>query len=162
VHVFLHLIVPGSGSGIWILKPDPDQKVIESWPNIDHNPKPCWKQIKKMQQNLRKGFFQCCWAAVLAVASVTVPYSIRSQILFFITFYGLRRDLSSPWRFLLYVGRAAGFEPELVKLAALPRWRYQSAIPALCELFPPSMSYSRPQILHGLAPIGSDPTAKQA
>jgi hypothetical protein len=31
--------------------------------------------------------------------------------------------------FLLYVGRAAGFEPELVKLAALPR--YQWAIPAL-------------------------------
>jgi hypothetical protein len=39
------------------------------------------------------------------------------------------------------VGRAAGFEPELVKLAALPR--YQRAIPALkaipaLELFPPS------------------------
>jgi hypothetical protein len=32
-------------------------------------------------------------------------------------------------RFILYVGRAAGFEPELVKPAALPR--YQWAIPAL-------------------------------
>jgi hypothetical protein len=38
---------------------------------------------------------------------------------------------SSPWGFLhyRYVGRVAGFEPELVKLAALPR--YQWAIPAL-------------------------------
>jgi hypothetical protein len=35
----------------------------------------------------------------------------------------------SPWGVLLYEGRAAGFEPELVKLAPLPR--YQWAIPAL-------------------------------
>jgi hypothetical protein len=42
-------------------------------------------------------------------------------IYFLKTFYGLRRDLYIlSLRFLLYVGRAAGFEPELVKLAALP------------------------------------------
>jgi hypothetical protein len=35
----------------------------------------------------------------------------------------------SPWGVLLYEGRAAGFEPKLVELAALPR--YQWAIPAL-------------------------------
>jgi hypothetical protein len=27
-------------------------------------------------------------------------------------------------RFILHMGRAAGFEPELVKLAAQPRYRY--------------------------------------
>jgi hypothetical protein len=37
----------------------------------------------------------------------------------------------SPWGILLYEGRAAGFEPELVKLAALPR--YQWAIPTLVK-----------------------------
>jgi hypothetical protein len=42
----------------------------------------------------------------------------------------------SPWGVLLYEGRAADFEPELVKLAALPR--YQWAIPALKR-------YSRPR-----------------
>jgi hypothetical protein len=45
---------------------------------------------------------------------------------------------SSPWGVLLYVGRAAGFEPELVKLAALPR--YQWAIPAL-KAIPALISY---------------------
>jgi hypothetical protein len=39
---------------------------------------------------------------------------------------------SSLWVFYFMWGRAAGFEPELVKLAALPR--YQWAIPALCAL----------------------------
>jgi hypothetical protein len=49
---------------------------------------------------------------------------------FFYTFYGLRRGLSTiSLRCLFYEGRAAVFEPELVKLAALTR--YQWAIPAL-------------------------------
>jgi hypothetical protein len=56
-------------------------------------------------------------------------------VIFFFTFYALRRGLQTlSLRCLLYEGRAAGFEPELVKLAALPR--YQWAIPALYVIEP--------------------------
>jgi hypothetical protein len=47
---------------------------------------------------------------------------------------------SSPWGFYFMWGRAARFEPELVKLAALPRFQWAilalEAIPALPFLIP--------------------------
>jgi hypothetical protein len=52
----------------------------------------------------------------------------KMNLPFKITFYGLRRGLKIlSLRCLLYEGMAAGFKPELVKLAALPH--YQGAIP---------------------------------
>jgi hypothetical protein len=107
----------GIGSAVWLRNSAPGKIYETSWSDFSRNSLPyCSNAVRKNQlanPSLATHLSECFeFYAIYGVVYFKSRSVLHAAIFFFLSL-----------RCLLYEGRAAGFEPELVKLAALPRYQ---------------------------------------